>query len=278
MIGSGHARMGAAFWLTGCAATQVCGAVLSPAVLTIGTAVCAGAALVPDIDHPESRLANAAGPVTRAVARWFADNGRVLHAATRTRRDRVDDDGHRTWTHMLLFALVTGGLVTWWAWRGGPSAAAVLVFALGYVGLRAALPWRLRTVRLRWRTRVGRRWRTRRARIPVPVSVASVLAAAAFAAAPGSAWWLGLAYAAGLVIHAAGDMLTGHGVPWLALLVKIRGQWWFKIAVPVGWRFATGGRFERLVVHPLLLVQIVAAVVVLVYPPLRAWWSATAAG
>jgi membrane-bound metal-dependent hydrolase YbcI (DUF457 family) len=60
-----------------------------------GALIAAGGALVCDIDTPDSRLANALGPLTRLAARGFA---RAF-------------GGHRQGTHSLLFCSATGLLV-----------------------------------------------------------------------------------------------------------------------------------------------------------------------
>ena len=52
MMGSSHALSGAAVWLTGSLAMEYTGAIngQSALELAVGTAVCAGGALLPDLD------------------------------------------------------------------------------------------------------------------------------------------------------------------------------------------------------------------------------------
>jgi hypothetical protein len=70
MMGRGHAVSGLALWLAGWAWTAEAGLGHPHLdVLTVGTLVCAGGALFPDLDHPNSRLAHSGGPLTRLIAK-----------------------------------------------------------------------------------------------------------------------------------------------------------------------------------------------------------------
>ncbi|MBA9006741.1 MULTISPECIES: metal-dependent hydrolase [Thermomonospora] len=98
MMGRTHALSGAVVWL---AAVPVLSqerwlgdfaVSLSPAQVAAGTVVCAGAALLPDVDHHNGRIANTIGPVTKFLCKW------VGKAA----------GGHRQATHSILFALAAG--------------------------------------------------------------------------------------------------------------------------------------------------------------------------
>jgi membrane-bound metal-dependent hydrolase YbcI (DUF457 family) len=98
MMGQTHALSGALLWL---------GAVpllsheplmgdyaisLSPAQVLAGGVVCAGAALLPDIDHHNGRIANTFGPITKKLCKWVGKAS----------------GGHRQATHSLLFAVLMG--------------------------------------------------------------------------------------------------------------------------------------------------------------------------
>lgn len=253
-MGRGHALMGAAVWLGGCAAA----AWASPgtpglALAVIGTPVCAGWAIVPDIDHPNSTIAHSAGPVSQGLAEFAACGSRLVHAWTKTPADRPDLDGHRTVTHTLLGAVVFGLAVGVAGWLGGRWVAAFLVFWPAHLGISTVLKSRRR--REYW---FARRGRGGRRGIPVRKSAADalLLAAAAAALTPGSAWWLGLAAGGGALIHIAGDMLTDGAVPALWPIV-LKDDWgrsrrWKPIGVPRQWRFPAGGVFEMGWVHPIL--------------------------
>lgn len=258
----GHALMGAVIWLGGCAAAAQFrdGHLPSLALVAIGTPVCAGWAIVPDIDHPNSTISRSLGPVSRGVAELAAGSSRLIHEATRTQWDRPDEDGHRTVTHTLIGALVFGAVVGLAGWLGGPWVAALLVFWPAHLGISATLKSRRRR---QW-------WFGRTVRLPKSVVDAAVLAAGAAILTPGSAWWLGLAAGGGAAIHLLGDMMTDSAVPalWPIVLRDVAGRphRWQPIGLPRRWRFAAGSKFETIIVHRLLVCLSAGVLLLLVWP------------
>lgn len=244
----GHAVSGIALWLGGWATAQSLGwADPAPAALVVGGAITAGAAVLPDLDHPQSRISNCAGPISRVAGSVLARTGSLAHRWIRTRWDGpVDQDGHRTVSHTLVFA----GLAGWAAGAAGETwggwAVAALVFVLGGVGLDAALD----------ATPFRNAW-------SLPMSV--VLAAGAGLLVPGTAWWIGPAVTVGCVAHCLGDSITASACPyaWPFPLperrVTRRGtvQWrwrmWKALGPPRWLRFRVNGKVENLLVVPALL-------------------------
>ncbi|WP_433223880.1 metal-dependent hydrolase [Dactylosporangium sp. CS-047395] len=227
-MGSSHAVSGAAGWLGGCALLAAAGAPVGPPVVVVGTVIAAGAALLPDCDHPSSCVAYTFGPVSRFLCRRIGRACAVLHARTRTPLDVRDLDGHRTLTHTVLFALVTGLLAAVGGWFGGIAAAAVVTFATTGLAIRALWP--------------------KRKRGTLGATLGGLLTAAAlvtFGPADGW-WWLGLPVAFGCLAHIAGDAMTNTGVPALFPL-PIGGRRWRRLRTPRLLRFGTGGRAEHLV-------------------------------
>src|SRR6266508_3347748 len=108
MMARSHALLGAAGWLA--AAPVVSDAVHRP--LDLPTLACAGAALLPDLDHHDGLIANSLGPPTRLLARVVA---------------RISG-GHRHATHSLLFGLLAGGLA--WAIARYAGRPGMLLLAL----------------------------------------------------------------------------------------------------------------------------------------------------
>lgn len=145
MMGRTHATSGAALWLAGTAAVTHLGVHLNLFHTAIGTAVCAAAALWPDLDHPSSKVARSLGLPTRLLAKLVGRLCAALHKATKTPKDRADLDGHRTLTHTIVWALASGLVVTaallalgihWpavvdWAWLGAPVAAGCIAHLIG---------------------------------------------------------------------------------------------------------------------------------------------------
>lgn len=272
MLGKGHAVSGATIWLTGWAWTDIAG--LShphPDVIVVGGLVCAGAALLPDLDHPDSRLAHAGGDFTEKIAHVLAWLGRNIHAATKLDADRPDEDGHRTITHTAVFAVLAGcltagisglsdnagaALAAWTGLAGlaplGKLLTGVLVFLfvrLGYAAARAAFPGRRKRVKL------GVRWRKDNL-------IALLCALTACALVPPDVWWLGLAVGIGCGTHLAGDVITASGCPVLWPLPvpsrttrydrKQRARvpvtvWrtWYLVGTPQWMRFPVGSATER---------------------------------
>ena len=121
VMGPTHATSGAVAWLAGAGAvTTVLGYAQAPAELAVYTAVCAGAAVLPDLDV-RGKVFQRRGGAT--AARVFGIPSLLLAAAverlslgvylaTRTREDPRRTNGHRTFTHTLAFALLLAGLTT----------------------------------------------------------------------------------------------------------------------------------------------------------------------
>ncbi len=102
MMARSHALIGAAGWLA--AAPSV--ASVTGHYLDGPTVLCAGAALLPDLDHPSGLMADTLGPVTHLLARG------VAQAA----------GGHRQATHSLLFGLAAAlERGRWPGWRPAGS-------------------------------------------------------------------------------------------------------------------------------------------------------------
>ncbi len=88
MIGFSHALSGAALYLSAAPLMHI----TSYRDLIVGSVVAMGAAVLPDLDHPEARPARWLGPITRRMSRAIADWS----------------GGHRKGTHALVaWVLVT---------------------------------------------------------------------------------------------------------------------------------------------------------------------------
>lgn len=68
-------------------------------------------ALVPDLDHKDSRLSNAIPIVAPVVCRMLTWTARVMFFATRTAKDPKQSNGHRGFTHTIVFAVLFGILL-----------------------------------------------------------------------------------------------------------------------------------------------------------------------
>lgn len=176
MLGHTHALTGAVAWLavTPITADSVAG-------IALGTAVAAGAALGPDLDHRSSTATHAWGPVTRGI-------GFVLGKLC---------GGHRQGTHTLL-AIPAAWLVTYAAVEiagGWPAVVLIaLCAALAFIACEDIVPGR-------WE----RTW---------PYNIAwSAAAGWATVHYQPDLTWLPWAVAVGWAAHIAGDLITRGGVP-----------------------------------------------------------------
>ncbi len=219
-MGRTHALSGASAWLTlAPAIADSAGLPIGAAELLAGTAVAAGAAMLPDLDHPSAGIAGTLGPVTRLLTRAVAALA----------------GGHRQATHGLVFvALCAVGAAA--AVAAGATAALVVAGVCVAFGLRALGPDELRDD---------------------PILDLELAAAAAgvtaLAAATVATWsWLPAAVGLGCLLHIAGDALTPRGVPlwWpqptrIGVAVFTTGSWAeralqavlaFALLLLTGWR------------------------------------------
>src|SRR5690242_21483527 len=117
MLGPSHTLSGAAAWLTGSlVAAEFAGYHQSPVILAVGTAMCAGGALLPDLDmsgrvtrnQGGATVAHTFGVVSLFLAECLEKFSLGVYNVTRTRRDPHLHNGHRTFTHTLPFNALVG--------------------------------------------------------------------------------------------------------------------------------------------------------------------------
>jgi membrane-bound metal-dependent hydrolase YbcI (DUF457 family) len=176
MMGKSHLLVGAAGYLTvGQALLEVSsGRQLTAGELAAGTVVCAGAAMLPDIDHPMATVSRSLGPVTyllsRATAKAFG--------------------GHRVGTHSLLFAAGASLLVSS-ALTADPSPLIPFLFCFFFTSLCVKVLAECEPL--------------------VGAVIAAALASAMLMAAPADGW-LAQAIGLGVLLHIAADAVTSEGV------------------------------------------------------------------
>lgn len=245
VMGPTHAMSGAAIGLA-IAATlpPEWGGPTSMAGAFVFAGVTAGAALLPDLDSPQATVARSFGPASQLLAHITENTAQAVHAATRTKKDSRKENGHRTATHTLLFAVLagaaTGGLVT----AFGKAASIGILFVMLGLALRGLFP----------------KWSKRNDWLLV-TGASAVLAFGTWTLLPesASAFGLGAAVAAGVLAHLLGDVITKRGVPMLAP-IKIRGKRWYDVRPPEMLRISASGPFDQL-----LLAASTVAVLVLGY-------------
>ena len=197
MLGRDHALLGAAAYLAvdPLVSHLAHSPVPSPVQLAVGTAVCAGFALLPDIDEPGSTISRKLGPISEAVS---VVTNKVA-------------GGHRQATHSLMFVALTF-LGAHFALRS-PIAIGAIVFCALAISLRMILP-----------LRIGR------ASI---LSFGLIIGATIWVVhAHDVGSWLPYACAGGVFLHLVGDALTIEGVPffWVPFVHPLQK---IRLAVPI---------------------------------------------
>ena len=262
MMGPSHALSGAAVWLAGSLALdQFAGYGQSPLALAVGTAVCAGGALLPDLDLSGKVTANKGGAtVARTfgvfslfVAEVVEKVSLGVYLATKTRKDPDRENGHRTLTHTLPFcALVGWGTTALCTAFGKWAVIGILFFTIGLA---------LRGLFERWAQRAG--W--------VVVTLVSAGAAyLTFLTLPGDRGYpmLGLAVGVGCFVHLMGDIVTSAGIPILWPIPSGR-RMWRMIGIPNAMAVKVGGTVEVLVLRTAFTVVAVGSALTLVGPDLK---------
>jgi membrane-bound metal-dependent hydrolase YbcI (DUF457 family) len=235
VLGVSHALSGAAIGLA--VVGLVPGIEQSAGSVVTFAAVCAGAALLPDLDHPSSMA-------TRrfSVASWFASHvirplSRLVYDLTRGRRD-TGRGSHRGLTHTVVGAVLLGMALNLASARFGTPVLVGTLFvclALAIKGLDAIVPG------------------------PPSLVIAAGLTYLIEDFVPGgtagTAGWLGTAVTLGMVVHSVGDAITESGAPLLWPL-PIRQRTWYPVGSPRPLRFRTGGTVEAWLVAPVLTVAV----------------------
>lgn len=261
MMGRSHAASGAFLWLAGAAVLERTGYHQPPVQIAVGTVVCAGAALLPDLDMSGgvlcgkggATIARTFGRASLFVAECVEKLSLGVYCLTKTDADPDRDNGHRTLTHTLPFAAVAGAAVSgacalWGRW----AVVAVLFLFLG-LGVRGLLD--------EWCERAG--W--------LPITILSLIAAVlVYLHLPAGRGYplLGVAVAAGCVVHLLGDVITRAGIPVLWPF-RYRRRRWHMIGVPNAVAVTVGGKVECLI-RGLCVVGAFAGTVGLAFPDLVA--------
>jgi membrane-bound metal-dependent hydrolase YbcI (DUF457 family) len=258
-MGPSHALSGAAVWLTGSwALNHFTGYDQTPLAIAVGTAVCAGGALFPDLDL-SGRVTRNKGGAT--VARTFGVFSLFLaeviekislgvYHATKLSRDPHRDNGHRTFTHTLPFT----GLIGW-----GTTALCAHVgrwAVLGVVFLMVGLA--LRGLFDEWAQRAG--WM-------IITIVSALVAWFTFLNLPADRGYpmLGFAVGVGCFVHLLGDMITKNGVP-ILWPIPIGRRMWRMIGVPDVMAVKVGGTVEVVVLRTAFSIVSVLAALGLMAP------------
>lgn len=186
-----------------------------PTAVALG-GICAGAALLPDMDHPSGTLARMYGPVTKLASTLVNRLSSAVVTATGGGR-RIG--GHRTATHFPLLAvpaaIATGTAAAAAADAGDDRGLWAVLFLMMSLALAGLMTEKTRALGFLGTAAAaaGLSWATVHS---APMSLTSALLTAA----------MGI----GVAVHLLGDALTKQGIPWFGPL-KVGGKRWKNIAV-----------------------------------------------
>ena len=260
MMGPSHALSGAAVWLAGSVALdQFAHFHQSGVQLAVGTAICAGGALLPDMDlsgrvttdQGGATVAHTFGVVSLFAAECVEKFSLGIYNLTRARKDPRRNNGHRTFTHTLPFNIGVGVGVFELCLHYGKWAVLAVLFLSFAMALRGMFQT--------WAKKAG--W--------VIVTAASAAATlAAYGALPAGRGYpvLGVAIGVGGLVHVLGDMLTSHGCP-IFWPLPIGRRMWLCVGLPDSFSVKVGGKVEVYVLRTTFWLVSIAAAVALVYQP-----------
>lgn len=254
VMGPTHAMSGAAAWLIGVGAiTTATGYEQSPIELAVYTAVCAGSALLPDLDcsgrvlsnQGGSTVARTFGVVSLFVAECVEKFSLGVYKLTQSKKDGKRRNGHRTFTHTWIFAALVGfglsALVTNYE-RWTVIVTLFLTLGLAIRGLLAE-----------WARKSG--W----VLITITTTAITITAIQNLPVDRGYPL-LGIAVGIGCFVHTLGDMITRAGCPVLWPM-PIKGERWYEIGLTNSIALRAGGRLETAVLLPLLTILTVGAAI-----------------
>jgi membrane-bound metal-dependent hydrolase YbcI (DUF457 family) len=259
MMGPSHAMSGAAVWLTGSWALNFFDHYQqTPLQIAVGTAVCAGGALLPDLDlsgrvtagKGGATVANTFGRVSLFLSECIEKFSLLVYDVTKMKKDPRRHNGHRTLTHTLPFAAGMGALTTWGAGAGGKWAVIGILFIMAGLALRGLFHT--------WAAKAG--W--------IVITLLSAGAAyGTYLYLPSGRGYplLGLAVGVGCVVHLLGDVITREGIP-LFWPIPTGRRMWRMIGVPNALAIRAGGKVETVVLRTAFALICIAAFVGLAGP------------
>ncbi|OEU96610.1 metal-dependent hydrolase [Streptomyces oceani] len=250
MMGPAHSLSGAAAWLGAGAVADALGHRMPWPVLLVGTLICAGAALAPDLDQKSATISRAFGPLSKALCGVIDKLSETVFNATRGRGERRRSGGHRTLTHTWIWAVLIGTGFSALAVLGDRWAVLVILFIHAVLAVEGLL-WRMARVSsdiLVWLLGAVSAW------LLADLLDRSGNGANWLFTGPGQEYmWLGLPVVLGAMVHNLGDALTISGCPVL-WPIRIAGRRWYPLGTPRFMRFRAGSWVEVKVLMPLFMV------------------------
>lgn len=256
VMGPTHSMSGAA---AGLAVAQLLpaswGGVTSPQEAFVYAGIAAGAALLPDLDSPQATVSRSFGPLSLGLSHVVENISQSFVNLTRGPGDDWCGNGHRTATHTVWFALLSGAAAALLIGIFGKPAAIGLLFVFLGLAIRGLMPdWSKKNDWL------------------VVTGISALLAVGAWVYVPttSSAVVMGSAVTVGVLTHLAGDFITKNGIPALAPLVPVGRRRWWDFGLPGPLRISASGPADKILLTAfsgLVIVQIIAVASGATIPP-----------
>lgn len=241
--------------------------------------VMGGAALLPDADHEEAKIAHTLGPISKWACGCVNQVAITVYDATRSPKDQVKTNGHRTLSHTALGCVAFGAehavvdrVSTWLIPPSVPHWVSVLPAALQMAFLMSLMLWWAKLLRRKslpaafWLHRnllpkfLGGAIINLVRHIPEIYALVSTVGVVWVLATYPQWWWIWpVAIVLGAVVHCIGDGCTVTGVPFVAPFIVIDGYRWYYMRAPL--TFHTGKSTETVLVTPALIGLLIASVV-----------------
>jgi membrane-bound metal-dependent hydrolase YbcI (DUF457 family) len=185
---------------------------LSPQEILMGTVLCAGAALLPDLDHHDGTIANFLGPVSKTLCRFVA----------------WASGGHRHATHSLFFV----AFMSFGSWAGVHFLGRPFTLGMSFFLLAMAV----RALNICPPGHGFSAWGT-------IVAMAGIGTGVIAKFIPSAPTWLPYAIGLGCLAHLLGDSITKMGAPWL---------WPLKTRYEVVLIKSSGNKMETEILTPIM--------------------------
>lgn len=239
VMGPTHAMSGAAGGLALAQVLPLSSGAITPPELLIYAGITAGAALLPDLDSPQSTIARSFGPASLGLSRLVEHASQALVNKTRGPRDSTCYNGHRTATHTIWFGILTGLLATLLISIFHDYATIALLCIFLTLALRGLVPL----------------WTQQHSWLAIMTVAAALTGAAWYTLSPEtSTLMMGSAVTVGVFIHLAGDFITKAGIPALAPLVAIDQRRWHSFRLPTAWRIPASGPADQILLITFTLI------------------------
>lgn len=263
MMGRSHALSGAALWLVGSGVyAHTTHTTPNVPTLIMGTIVFTGAALAPDIDSYSATVTKSFGIFGRVM--YFIANAISLffYNVSRSRYDEPKTNGHRTFFHSTVAAIVAGGLVSLATFSTGETTILGKTYSWGQVFALLIMAFCLHLALAGvFSKQLKNSKKGFGPYILMASSIAAMLVISRVLPAPdGTYAWLGVAFGLGWYTHLLGDFITKMGVP-LLWPIPIRGHRWWDLSLPTFMRIEAGGTVENVFLSPLFILMIIGGTV-----------------